>query len=193
MRAARFIPAMIAFSLLAAPAFARPQGPTPGKPPAAAARKPAPTKPAAKANKREARIIEALKSEGIDEARARKVVEVVKKSRGERRTAAEEMRRHKLALRDLLENDSKDEAAYQAALDGLKAGRKRMQEIRDREIEEVSKILKPSEQARVLKLIHKHRGKGQGRKHAGPRHAQGDGGSERRADATSFDDEADPS
>lgn len=157
MRAIKALPALLALSLLSAPAFARPEG-RPAKPPAAAQKK-APAKPAAKAkaNKWEARVLEALKSEGIDEARAKRVVEAIKKTRAAGKPVHEEMRTHRQALKQLVESSSTDESAYSKAIEGLKAGRKKLAELREQQVTELQKILKPSEQARVLKLIVKHR------------------------------------
>jgi Spy/CpxP family protein refolding chaperone len=157
MRALNAIPLAIAMFLCAAPAFAQPAG----KPPAAA-----PGKAHAKgkanarhASKKEARVLEALKRAGIDEARAKQVIAVVKKYREERQPVRKEMQTHKRTLRALLSSNSSDQAAYTKALDGLKAGKKKLQEIEDRQVAEIQQILAPSEQAKVLRLLQraKHR------------------------------------
>ena len=153
MRAFKAIPLAIALSLSAAPAFARP---APAKPPAGAPARPAPAKGKAapkRAGDREARAIEAMKKEGIDEARAKRVVAVVKKYREERQAVHEEMQTHRESLRTLLANDSSDQAAYTKALDGLEAGQKKLQAIQERQVNEIQQILKPSEQAKVLRLL----------------------------------------
>ena len=155
MRAIKALPALLALSLLSAPALARPEG-RPAKPPAAAQKK-APAKPAAKAAKWEARVIEALKSEGIDEARAKRVVETINKTRAAGKPVHEELRKHQQALKQLVQSSSTDESAYSKAIEGVKAGRKKLAELREQQVAEIQKILKPSEQARVLKLIVKHR------------------------------------
>lgn len=155
MRAIKALPALFALSLLSAPAFARPEG-RPAKPPAAAHKK-APPKQAAKANKWEARVLEALKSEGIDEARAKRVVEAIKQTRTASKPVHEEVRKHQQALKELVRTNSTDESAYSKAIEGIKAGRKKLAELREQQVTEIQKILKPSEQARVMKLIVKHR------------------------------------
>ena len=165
MRALKAIPLAIALSLAAAPAFARP---APAKPPAGSPTRPAKAKnDKAKTDKpgaRETRAVEAMKREGIDEARAKRVISVVKKYRQERQPVQKEMQTQREALRTLLANDSSDQPAYSKALDAIKAGQKKLQEIKEREVSEIQQILKPSEQAKVLRLLlrAKHKGAGTG-------------------------------
>lgn len=165
MRPLKVLATALALSLLAAPALAEAR---PAKPPAAA--KGAPGKKAdakAKAGKREARILEAMKKEGIDEARAKKVIAVMKKYRAEREPVQKELRKHREALRALNQSNSTDENAYTAAIDGMEAQRKKLDEIKTRQVAEIRGILKPSEQAKVLRLLHKAKHHGKGAKQAG--------------------------
>ncbi len=147
MRPLKVIATVLALSLLAAPAFA--DGAHGAKSPAAAkAHK-------EKAAKREARIIEAMKKEGISEAKAKRVVAVVKKYRGEMRTVHGDVKANRAALK----KNANDTKAKQA----LAASRAKMKSIRERQQKEVAQILTPAEQAKVKQLIqkaHKH-GKGQ--------------------------------
>ena len=155
MRALKTIPIVVALSLAPLPALARPApAKTPAAAPARPSKAPAKSKPAdKKANAREARVLEALQREGIDSARAKQVVAVMKKYRLERIKVNAGMQTHKASLRVLLESDSTDQDAYSKALDGLKDGRKQLQDITDRQMAEIQQILKPSEQAKVLKLL----------------------------------------
>lgn len=157
MRPLKVLATALALSLLAAPAFAEAR---PGKPPAAAkAGKQAQSKP--DAAKREARILEALKKEGVDDARAKRVLAVMKKYRTEREPVQAEMRKHREALQRLNQSNSTDENAYKAAIDGMDAQRTKLAEIQKRQVTEIRGILKPSEQAKVLRLMNKAKhGKG---------------------------------
>jgi Spy/CpxP family protein refolding chaperone len=96
------------------------------------------------------KLEQALKSAGIDDARAKRVVAIHAKHSAERLKAFEQMRTQRQALKQLLDTKSKDEAAYRRALDGLRTGRKKLAELRDKESAEASQVLKPSEFARVL-------------------------------------------
>jgi len=162
MRPLKVIATALALSLLAAPALAEAR---PAKPPAAA--KAGKKSDKDKGDKREERVLQALKREGIDEARAKRVIEVFKKYRKERMPVQQEMKKQREALRALTQSGSTDEAAYTAAIDGIEAQRKKLAEIQERQVKEVRGILKPSEQAKVLKLMHKGKRSGNHGKSAG--------------------------
>lgn len=153
MRPLKVLTVALAMSLLAAPAIVEAR---PAKPPAAAKAK-AHGKAKGKGNpeKREERVRQALENQGIDSARAKQVVEVIKKYRTERTIVQADMKKHRESLRALLESKSTDEAAYKAALDGIDADRKKMVDIQTRQVAEIRGILKPSEQAKVMKLLHR--------------------------------------
>jgi Spy/CpxP family protein refolding chaperone len=159
MRALKIVPALLALTL-AVPAFAAPGAPA--KPPAAAAKKAGAKKD--RGAKNDARLLEALKRQGIEEARAKKVVAVVSKYRTEKKPVHEDARTHRQNLRRLNESSTKDEAAIQKELDALKASREKLEKIHDREIAELNTILKPSERAKVMEVMqrgkHKHGAKG---------------------------------
>jgi phosphoenolpyruvate carboxylase len=139
MRPIKVIATVLSLSLLAAPAFA--EGAHDGKSPAAQ-----------KANKdkaarREARILEALKKEGISEAKAKRVVSVVKKHETELR----EVRKGVRTSRQALKKNPNDANAKQA----LEASRAKMKDIRARMEKEISQFLTQAEQAKVKKLVGK--------------------------------------
>jgi hypothetical protein len=139
MRPIKVITTVLALSLLAAPAFA--DGAHNGKSPAAQkARKD-------KAAKREARILEALKKEGISEAKAKRVLAVVKKHKTEIR----EIRKGVRASRATLKKNPNDANAKKA----LAASRAKVKNIRARMEKEIAQFLTPAEQAKVKKLVGK--------------------------------------
>jgi Spy/CpxP family protein refolding chaperone len=92
------------------------------------------------------------------------VVATIKKYRAERVPVQQEMRKHREAVRTLLENKSSDETAYATAIDGMDAQKKKLAEIQQRQVSEIRGILKASEQAKVMKLMHDAK---QRRGHAG--------------------------
>src|SRR5262245_57153664 len=98
MRAFKVLPTLLALTL-AVPALAAPGN----QPPAAAAKKAGAKNKKDRAAKREARLLEALKKQGIEDARARKVVAVVHKYRTEAQPVREEARTHRQNLRRLNE------------------------------------------------------------------------------------------
>ncbi len=148
MRRIPIFATVLGLSLLAAPALARGPG---GPSKAAAAHKGAHAK---HAGQREARARQALKAAGVDEARINKVVETHKRFATERQAAREEMKKSRQALKALLDQNSTNESAYASALASMKASKKKMEAIRDREVAAVGQILKPSEQAKLLRSLH---------------------------------------
>lgn len=156
MRVTKLFPALLTVSLLSAPALARAEGTA--KAPAAAGAKGARGNAPKGTGQLEARVLKALQKQGIDEVRAKRVVLVMKKAREEQKAVRQDSQKHREALRALLSQKSTDEAAYAKALDGLDAARKKSSQIRDRQIGEIRKILKPSEQAKVLRLIRQRGG-----------------------------------
>jgi len=156
MRITKLFPALLTVSLVSVPALARAEGAA--KAPAAAGAKGARGKAAKSPGQLEARVLKALQKQGIDEVRAQRVVLVMKKARQEQRVLRQDSQKHREALRGLLSQKSTDEGAYAKALDGLDAARKKSAQIRDRQISEIRKILKPSEQAKVLRLIRQRGG-----------------------------------
>ncbi len=142
-----FMSAALALSLIAAPAFA--EGNNDAKPPAGeAAHK--------KGEKREARMVERMKKQGLTEAKAKRVVTTVKKYRGELRVINQERKSHRAALK----KDPNDAKAKQ----GLADARSRVQAVRGRQKAEIAKFLTAAEQAKVEKIIRRGPRAGKGGK-----------------------------
>jgi hypothetical protein len=95
--------------------------------------------------KREAKLLEKLKQNGISEAKAKNVVSVVKSFHGEMRAVKQEMKSAKQALR---QND-----ADKAARDRLAAAKQKKEGIKQRRTAALAKILTPAEQVKVKELL----------------------------------------
>lgn len=153
MKARTTLAALVAASLFALPVFAAPPA---GKAPAAKANKARGAKkdPA----QREARMRKALSNAGVDDARINKIVEINKRYRTQLTQVRATTKTNRENLRKLMQSKSTDEAAYKRAVDALDANRKQIRSINERRVAEVKAVLKPSEQAKVLGMMHKARG-----------------------------------
>jgi Spy/CpxP family protein refolding chaperone len=154
MRALKMFPAVLALSLLAAPAFAKGNDSGDGKAHAAAKARP-------NAKQREQRQIAAMKKAGIDEARARRVVAVRQHYGQERRPVVAEMRTHRQKMRELAKANRTKDSAYAREKEAVERGRAKLEEIGSRQKDEVAKILTPAERAKIKKAhegrkAHKH-------------------------------------
>ena len=152
MRPLKVLPAVLALTL-AVPAFAAPapEG-APARPAAAAAKKGA-KNDKDRAAKREARLLAALKKEGIEEARAKKIIAIVQKYRSESKPVRQEGKTHKQNLRRLNDAPTRDEAAIKKERDALKVVREKLDKIHDRQVAELNGFLKPAERAKVMEVM----------------------------------------
>ena len=157
----------LALGVAAAPAFADPPARAPAAE-AAKANKPkqSKAKKAEKAKQRQARLVEAMKKEGISEAKAKRVVEVIKKFKTEMRGVRTEMKSARGALRD------SDQSNDKAARERIAAAKQKREGIKQRRQAEIAKVLTPAEQAKLKTLMERHRkhakgkrGKAQGKPH----------------------------
>ena len=64
---------------------------------------------------------------------------------------------HRQALRKLLESDSNNQAAYAAAIRGLREAEKQKLTIREREADELGKLLTAKQQAKLMHATHRLR------------------------------------
>lgn len=113
---------------------------------------------------REGRIREVLAEIGVDSVRIERVI-AVKKTYGEQRmTVARALRADMEKVREMVSADSRDEAAYERQIAAIRGHRERLDSLREQEVTEVQKILKPSEQAKVLVRIADARGRRGGRR-----------------------------
>jgi hypothetical protein len=153
MPALKMLPAVLALSLLAAPAFARPGAPPDAKAPAAASGK----SRQKNAKQREARRLAAMKKAGVDQARAKQVIAVHERYQRERQPVARDAKQHRTAMRQLEKGQRRNDPAYAREKEAFEAARTKVRAINARQKQEVSKILTPAEQAKI-KALHQ-RGK----------------------------------
>ena len=132
MRPITIVAVILGAGLLAAPVFAESGQKTPAE-------------AAAKAAKRQARLLEGMKKQGIDEAKAKRVIAVVAKFRPEMKSVRTDMKTAKRAL----EKNDKDKAAR----DRLQAAKQKLASIEARRDAEIAKILTPEERAKVKELF----------------------------------------
>lgn len=167
-RITRFVlPAALALSV-AAPALARP-----GHPPAAAQSK------AEKRAKIEARLKQIRgqvlrKRVGLDEKHAKQVEGILDRYRPKRRALQKQMRTHRQAIGKLLKADSNDQNAYRREIAGMRNAKKQLDALRDREINEISRVITPKQQAklavalrRMQRRLHSAMSQYRGRHHGG--------------------------
>ncbi|MSP25345.1 MAG: periplasmic heavy metal sensor [Myxococcales bacterium] len=105
---------------------------------------------------------------GLSEEKAKKVEASLDAHEPERRRVREATRTARKQLRDLLEANSDDQPAYDAALGKLRAGMKKMMELRDKQLDLFKKDLTPKEQAKLGQILGKLRKKMHGKgRHGG--------------------------
>ncbi len=158
MRYFKTLATVLALSFAAAPALA---APTPGAPLAQAA------KPAAKKGKGKGKG-KRFERAGISKEKMQKIKQAIEKNKAKHKAIRAEMKKHRQALKKLLDADSNDQAAYKKALDGLDAAQKKQQALRNSEKKEIAKILTPKEVAKLMGAGRRMRGPGR-RGGGGPR------------------------
>jgi Spy/CpxP family protein refolding chaperone len=95
------------------------------------------------------------KEVGLDESKAIVVERALDKYMAEKRKLKEQAVTHRRALRKLLESDSNDQQAYTSAIRGLREAEKQKQSLREREMDELGKLLTPKQQARLMRATHR--------------------------------------
>jgi Spy/CpxP family protein refolding chaperone len=111
-----------------------------------------------------------VKDVGLDEAKAAAVERVLEKHAAERQALHDRAGQQRAALAKLLDANSNDQAAYTAALRGLRDAQKQRAAQRERELDELAKLLTPKQQAQLLRsterlkrqLVHRVREKRRG-------------------------------
>lgn len=154
--------------VVAVPASAQP-GPRRGGGPAAG--------PGGPAHKQQVRLRLLQRRVGLDDATARKVIEVLRAHEGKRAELARKMRAEKRTLGRLVRQDSNDEAAYRQAIDNLMRTQQQLEALRFEEFKELRKVLTAKQQAKLLVELNRlmkrrQRGAGAG----GPPPGRGPGG-----------------
>lgn len=158
-------PLLLALSLaLASSVFTASAEARPGRPAAEArSRRPAATAERPSPKKARARILR--EQVGLDDARARKVEKIMDDGAAERRVAQAERQKARHEVQNLLDADSKDDAAYAQALAAARAAEERLRRAREHDFTEISKVITPREQAKLLRALarvarrQRHRGR----------------------------------
>lgn len=103
-----------------------------------------------------ARLLDGLKEEaGLTDDQVAKVKTLFAANREARQKAHADLKAATASLEGLTAANSKDEGAYQAALDRMAAAHQALQSLRAQEVTQLKGILSPSQQARVvLRLTH---------------------------------------
>jgi Spy/CpxP family protein refolding chaperone len=171
MRTLPVVASLLTAALISIPAVAQPTNPN---------ARPIQTQHQAQKGAKNQRGAAALRQAGVDEARIKKIETIREKYAEQRKKVREQAKPHRDQLKTLLEKNSTDESAYQSALDGLEKAKAKMESLRDRERAEIKKVLKPSEQAKLL--AGKHRAAKRGKPGNKPR-ARANSPRDQRADA----------
>jgi Spy/CpxP family protein refolding chaperone len=145
MKTLPLIASFVAAAALAIPATAQPAGKATG---------PRPAQHQARKGQQGERFMQAMRRIGVDEARIQQVVAIHKKYASQHQKVRDNTQQHREALRALVEKNSQNEAAYERELAALETAKKEQIRLRDAERAEVRKVLKPSEQAKLLTSKH---------------------------------------
>ncbi len=101
-----------------------------------------------------------LKQEvGLDDKKVAEVEKIFDKYEPERRKLIKQQREQRLALKELLKQNSDDEAAYKKALESFRATQKKLKALTDRELDELSKQLTHKQQAKLFAALQRLRKK----------------------------------
>jgi Spy/CpxP family protein refolding chaperone len=111
-----------------------------------------------------------VKEVGLDEAKAAAVERVLEKHSAERQALRDRAEQHRATLQKLLDANSNDQQAFTAAIRGLRDAQKQRSVQRERELDEIAKLLTPKQQAQLLRgterlkrqLVHRVREKRRG-------------------------------
>jgi Spy/CpxP family protein refolding chaperone len=95
----------------------------------------------------------------LDNKRADAVSEILTRYFKERRKLMETQRENRQKLRKLIRSDSNDQEAYRKAIKNFRDGRKKLQALEDKQLDEVAKILTPKEQTKLVAALQRLRRK----------------------------------
>lgn len=96
---------------------------------------------------------------GLDEKKAEAAQKVLLKYEPERRKLQRQHQEHRRELRDLLQSDSNDDAAYKKSIDGFRSTQKKLNALRDKEMDEIAKLITPKQQAKLYAALERLRKK----------------------------------
>lgn len=90
---------------------------------------------------------------GLDEKKADKVAELLKKDREAQRKLRGEMRESRKELKKLLDADSNDQKAYSKAMAALRKSRDDLHKLQNKHFQALSKELTPKQQAKLFQAM----------------------------------------
>jgi Spy/CpxP family protein refolding chaperone len=90
---------------------------------------------------------------GLDQKKAAEVEKVLEKYTPIRQQLQKESQQHRRAIRDLLDKDSNDQSAYDKSIKALRSAQKKLHDTREKELDELSKLLTPKQQAKLVVSI----------------------------------------
>ncbi|MBK7584195.1 MAG: periplasmic heavy metal sensor [Myxococcales bacterium] len=96
---------------------------------------------------------------GLDEKKADQVQKILTKYEPERVKLQRQHRDYRRALRDLLKADSNDDAEYKKNIEGFRSTQKKLNAVRDKEMDEVAKLITPKQQAKLYAAVERLRRK----------------------------------
>jgi Spy/CpxP family protein refolding chaperone len=99
------------------------------------------------------------KDVGLDDKKAAAVGAILARHATERRKIQKDQRDHRRTLQKLVQSDSNDQDAYKKALKSFRDGRKKLQALEDRQLDDVAKILTPKEQVKLVAALQRFRRK----------------------------------
>ncbi len=99
------------------------------------------------------------KKVGLDEAKAKQVEKLLDKYEPQRQAAQKQMREKQRTLGALLKADSNDQQAYKNAIKGYRDADKKLRAVRDKEFDEVAKLITPKQQAKLVVALRKMQAK----------------------------------
>lgn len=96
---------------------------------------------------------------GLDDKKSDEVLRVLEKHHAERRKLQQQHRQHRKEIGELLQADSADDAQYKKSIDGFRSTQKKLNALRDREMDEIAKLITPKQQAKLFRALERMRKK----------------------------------
>ena len=94
---------------------------------------------------------------GLDEDKVARVEALLEQGDAERKALHKAMRQSRRALRELVQRDSTDEAAFEAAVTGMLKARNRMHTLRHEELSKLRRVLSAKEMGKLVLALGKLR------------------------------------
>lgn len=111
----------------------------------------------AKIEARMQQVVERLLKDdvGLDDAKAKKVAELLKQNRADQGKLRAEMRKSRQAVKKLVDADSNDDKAYAKALAAMRKAQADQHKLTDQHFQKLSRELTPKQQAKLFVALQK--------------------------------------